>query len=288
MTDHLTALRSLRYATQPTGPDLGYAVPGRAAGYGDESLVHPRETLWFLVGLVFSLLCYALMVLSLVYVPLLIVAGVVIFVMHGLMVGNIRGNAVKATEHQFSEVHHAAARLAQEMSLPEMPEIYIIQGNGLLNAFATRFAGRNFVILMADMVELAYEQGAPALEFVICHELAHLKRGHSGWRRLLLMPAMLTPFLGKAYSRACEYTCDRFGARYCPEGASTGLLVLAAGKKLYRTVDVDRMLADAEREQGFWTWLSEVFSTHPHLTHRLRAVKRVADTRSLGALRAAH
>ena len=108
----------------------------------------------------------------------------------------------------------------------------MIQAGGLLNAFATRFFGRDFVVIYSDVLELAYSEGDAELAFVICHELAHIKRKHLT-RRLLLYPSMLIPFLGAAYSRACEYTCDRFGAHYQPDGALGGLLVLAAGKMLY-------------------------------------------------------
>lgn len=78
--------------------------------------------------------------------------------------------------------------------------------------------------------------------------------------------------MGLAYSRYCEYTCDRIGAYYQPEGATSGLLVLAAGKKLYRDVNLQEFISQAENERGFWVWLSEIISTHPNLPKRIRAL----------------
>lgn len=74
------------------------------------------------------------------------------------------------------------------------------------------------------------------------------------------------------YSRACEYTCDRFGAHYRADGAVKGLLVLAAGKKLYRQVDAHDYSSHAEAERGFWVGFAEILSTHPNLPKRVQAV----------------
>jgi Zn-dependent protease with chaperone function len=58
------------------------------------------------------------------------------------------------------------------------------------------------------------------------------------------------------------------------------LLVLAAGKKLYRSVNVDAYLRQASRADGFWVWFSEVLSSHPNLTKRVIALKQGAAQRT--------
>jgi Zn-dependent protease with chaperone function len=99
---------------------------------------------------------------------------------------------------------------------------------------------------------MAEKRGEDAVSFVVAHELAHLKRGHLKWRWLLL-PARIIPFLFGAYSRACEYTCDQFGAAVVPSGAVNGLLALAAGGELYEQVEPRLFAGQAETEDGFWT-----------------------------------
>lgn len=190
---------------------------------------------------------------------------------HGLLMGSIRGNGVRVSEKQFPEVDRLAQQLAAQMGIDPVPPVYVLQAGGLLNAFATRFLGRSFVIGYSDVLELAYERGEPELAFVMAHELAHIKRGHLAWR-WVLYPSMIVPFLGAAYSRACEYTCDRFGAYFRPDGAVGGLLVLAAGKRLYRNVDAQAFGDQAETERGFFVWLAEVLSSHPNLSKRVRAL----------------
>jgi len=236
-----------------------------------ESLVHPKERIYFTIALVISCLLYLALIFSLVGLVYIAVGALIALVVHGLFIGQLLGNGVRVSERQFPEVHRLVERLSREMELPTAPDVYVLQAGGLLNAFATRFLGRNFVVVYSDVLELAYENGEPALGFVVAHELAHVKRKHLS-KRWLLYPAMFVPFLGTAYSRACEYTCDRFAAHYRSDGAYHGLAVLASGKKLYPSVNVAALQAQALQDRGFWIWFAEIFSTHPHLPRRVAAL----------------
>lgn len=237
-------------------------------------LVHPKETLYFGLSLAFSMLIYLSLLLSGVGVAVLALGAVAGLVSHGVFIGRIRGSGIRVSERQFPELHRLAGDLARRMGLPAPPAVYVIEGAGLLNAFATRFLRRDFVVVFSDVLALAYEQGEAEVAFVLAHELAHLKRGHLSWRWLVAPAFFFFPLLGNAYSRACEYTCDRLAAWHCPEGARGGLLLLAAGSRLFRRVDQEEFTAQG-RDGGFWVWLAEVFSSHPHLPKRLAAVAEV-------------
>jgi Zn-dependent protease with chaperone function len=236
------------------------------------SLIYPKERLYFYLALIVSIIIYAALALSVIGLLYIAIAVVFAFFAQGIFIGNIKGNGIKVSEKQFPEVYSIAKQLAAKMDLTPIPDIYVVQQGGLLNAFATKFLGRNFVIIYSDVLEIAYEKREAELAFIICHELAHIKRKHLS-RLWFLYPAILIPFLGSAYSRACEYTCDRFGANYSPEGAVSGLLVLAAGKKLHSMVNVEEFGKQIENEGGFWVWLSEHLSTHPNLSKRIRALQ---------------
>ena len=199
-----------------------------------QSLVHPKENFYFALCALVSLLVYAGLVAA-AYAAIEVFTGFAFYIVmgltfaflaQGLFIGHIRGNAIRISPQQFPDVHKAVQEMAQRMGLSPAPAVYVLQAGGLLNAFATRFLGRNFVVIYSDVLELALEKGESELNFVICHELAHIKRKHLIWR-LILWPGMFFPFLNMAYSRACEYTCDRFGAHYVPEGAVSGVVVLA-------------------------------------------------------------
>ena len=252
------------------------------------SLVTPKERLYYALLVFFSLAIYcgigAAIYLSpevastilpmLVYIPAFAVA---MFFARGMMMGHLRGNAIHVTQRQFPKLHEAAKKHAATIGLKKLPEIFVMQSGGMLNAFATRFLGRDFVVIYSDVLALAEERGEAAVGFIVAHELAHLKRGHLK-HRWLTNPGRLIPYLSAAYSRACEYTCDRFGAHCQPDGAVDGLLVLAAGRELYRSVDAREYVKQVDTQSGFFVNRAELMASHPFLPKRVAAVIKQGAT----------
>jgi Zn-dependent protease with chaperone function len=253
--------------------------PHGSGGTPPRDLVYPKERVLYAVMVVVSLLIYAGLILGGMANPQ--VAGTIVFYTvllsllalyaHGLALGRIRGNAVRVSERQFPLLHRLATAHARRLGLKKAPSIYVMESGGLLNAFATRFLGRDFVVIYSDVLELALARGEAAVGFIVGHELGHIWRGHLK-HRWLTTPARFVPYLGAAYSRACEYTCDRAGAHCQPEGAISGLLVLAAGKQLHAHVDVREYAGQAVSEQNFWVRRAELMSTHPNLPKRIAAL----------------
>jgi Zn-dependent protease with chaperone function len=69
-----------------------------------------------------------------------------------------------------------------------------------------------------------------------------------------------------------------------PDGAVAGLLVLAAGKRIYHNVDPQEFIEQAEKERGFWVWLAEVLSTHPNLPKRVKAISYIISKNDLSPM----
>jgi Zn-dependent protease with chaperone function len=254
-------------------------TPQGSLGTSPGQLINPRERWLYGLMLVVSLVVYASLVLAGLDDPK--VASMIIFYglvfamaglfVHGLALGRVRGNSVRVSERQFPQLHRLAAAHARKLGMEKVPAIYLMQSGGLLNAFATRFLGRDFVIIYSDVLELALAQGEAAVGFIVGHELGHIWRGHLKYR-WLTAPGRIFPYLGLAYSRACEYTCDRVGAFCQPDGAISGLLALAAGKQLHAHVDVREFAAQAETDKGFWVRRAEIISSHPNLPKRVAAL----------------
>lgn len=210
------------------------------------------------------------------YASIIIVA--VIFGSISLL-GGLRGNAVRISEKQFPDVFKVLAEQSQALGLKTVPVMYVVQAGGALNAFAIRLFKINHVVLFADVFELAYKDGMDAVSFIIGHELGHLKRNHVGFlKNILILPARLVPFLGSAYSRACESNSDNIGYALAPRGAKNGLLILSVGKRLYKQVDTKEFLANFEQEKGWATWWAEITSTHPFLVKRIKALQSEEST----------
>lgn len=253
-----------------------------------QPLIHPKEKLYFGICVVVSLVVYVVLagiILSggqaagtiIFYLFFIILAY---FVVHGLHLGHVRGNGVRVSNRQFPELSAMADQHCRRLGMDETPAIFVVQSGGMLNAFATRFLGRNFVVLYSDVLALATQKGEKAVSFVVGHELGHVRRKHIT-RRALLYPAMIFPFLGLAYSRACEYTCDRFGNALEPDGGVDGLLVLAAGRHLYTQVNSIEYGGQRETERGFFVRFAEILSTHPNLSKRVATLDAVRRRESV-------
>lgn len=236
-----------------------------------EDLVHPKEKIYRRLSGAVGCWVYFLSVIywgvGLVVAPL---ALLFFFIKEGIYLGQLRGSGIRVSNRQFPEVQAHLEKYCTVLKM-EVPEVLVVNHDGLLNAFAHRLHRKNMIVICSDVLELAYEQGEKELAFVVVHELAHLKLGHLKWHWLYL-PGNLVPFLGSAYSRACEYSCDRIARHLVPDGALFGLVSLAAGTKLYRQVNLSALYEQAEQDWDFWTWFAEIQSTHPNLVNRIRAI----------------
>ncbi len=246
-----------------------------------------KERLYFGIMSTISLLLYCILATVLFKNPSILTTYLVAFIYIGMfilfmklmsiiLVGYIKGNAIKVSKDQFPETFDILYSQSKKLGLDEVPDMYILQGNGALNAFATRLSNTNFVVLFSDIFEIAHEEGEDAVSFIIGHELGHIKRKHIHWTRsVMTLPARFIPFLNSAYSRAREYTCDNIGYNLSPKGAISGLLILAAGKKLYKKINVSNFIDKSQEKPSISRWLAEVCSTHPHLFKRVAVINKL-------------
>ncbi|MDE0581444.1 M48 family metallopeptidase [Planococcus sp. A6] len=232
-----------------------------------------RESIYFILSVIFSVLIYVLLAISIVGIGIALAIFAFLLFTNAVMLGSIRGNGVRIHERQFPDVYERVQTLAAQMELKKVPDVFVIQSEGALNAFATRFFGRDMVVLYSEVFELAREQGQDELDFIIAHELAHVKRRHV-WKNLLIMPAGFIPFLSSAYSRSCEYTCDRHAAYEIQDAAAAkrALTLLGIGKKAYAEVNEDAYREQIHTESNAFVWLAEVLSTHPRLPKRIQSI----------------
>jgi Zn-dependent protease with chaperone function/type II secretory pathway pseudopilin PulG len=192
------------------------------------------------------------------------------------LVSYIKGTGVRITEEQFPDLKQQIAACCRKLDVEQEPQAYLLQMGGTLNAFATRFFGRDFLVLYSEVVD-GLAHNPDALNFYIGHELGHIRRKHLTWSTVL-MPASILPLVGAAYSRAREYTCDRHGLAACdnPVNAEHGLAVLAAGGKRARVMNVDAYVGQSRQTEGFWMSFHELVGDYPWLVKRMAAVRALA------------
>ncbi len=243
-----------------------------------KSLISSKETPYFIFSVIISAFIYLIATLSLIGIVIALVVLAFILFSNAIMLGSLRGNGVRVSEKQFPDIYERVVYLSEKMKLKSVPDIFVIHSEGAFNAFATRFFGRNMVVIYSEVFELAREQGVKELDFIIAHELAHIKRRHI-WKSMLVLPATLVPFLSQAYSRACEYTCDRKAAYYIQDGpaAKRALTILSIGKVLYKEINDYAYLEQIHSESNAAVWFAELLSTHPLLPKRVQAVGQFMD-----------
>ena len=241
-------------------------------------LVYKNERSLFVVMLVLSLIVWAGLVAGMGGA---VVGYAVMFFLfycfaQSALISYIKGNAVRITADQFpdldAQINACCAKLGQE----RVPDAYLLQMGGSLNAFATRFLGRDFLVLYSDVVDGLHDN-PDALNFYIGHEIGHIKRKHLSWGTVLL-PASVLPLIGAAYSRAREYTCDRHGLAACeqPVNAEFGMAALAAGGRRWRTMNNSAFIAQSRDTEGFWMSFHELVGDYPWLVKRMAAIRALA------------
>jgi Zn-dependent protease with chaperone function len=237
-----------------------------------------------------SVAIYLLLVISVVGVIYAAAIAAFVFVAHAAFAAHVRGSAVRLGPQQFPELHRRVEDIARRMGMEQVPDSYLMQAGGALNAFAMRFLGSNMIVLYSDLLEACGANEA-ARDMIIAHELGHIKAGHVQVR-WLIAPAMLVPFLGTALSRAREYTCDRYGLACAGDkgGALLGLTVLAAGGTHAPSVNQQALARQREDLNTGWLTIGEWLGTHPPVAKRLAALEPalLAGTRTsfAGRLRA--
>ena len=201
---------------------------------------------------------------------LLLVPGLVVY--RQLTRAGTRGSAVRLSPRQFPDIYAVKDDFARRLNLRRDPEIYLMSGNGALNAFAASTFGYDFVVIHSELFSNTYERNKDALAFIVGHELGHLRLGHTRlWYQLSTAYVDRVPLLGGFLSRAREFSCDRHGAYLAPQGEE-GLVLLAAGRYVYKQVDVEQLLEQAQRFRGFWPVVAQLPQSHPFTVRRLKVL----------------
>lgn len=189
------------------------------------------------------------------------------------------GNMILISEEQFPHIHRMVVEGAQKLGM-STPEAFIFNSDGAFNAFAKRVFGRKYLLLTSSIVDATTDE---QIRFIVGHELGHHAAGHLNFGLFLLrLPARLIPFLHKAYSRQCEYTCDKLGLYVSRDvtDSCTALTMLGCGcQKLNTRLNLSAFEKQESQVPEVSGYLAEILRTHPRLTRRVLALKttRILD-----------
>jgi Zn-dependent protease with chaperone function/type II secretory pathway pseudopilin PulG len=207
--------------------------------------------------------------------------SIVYLFMQSAAVAHLRGNATEVTAGQLPSLFEQLVACCDALGIKKRPTMYVRNGNGVLNAFATRFLGHKYVILLSNIVD-AMDGSPNGVRFYIGHELGHVLRHDNILVAFLRWPALRLPLLGAAFSRARETTCDRHGlaCSKSPEMAARSLAALSAGAKNWSSVSLDGYQQQMDAAKGFWVSFHELLSSYPWTGKRIVRVLGKAPSMS--------
>lgn len=199
------------------------------------------------------------------------------FFMHLYALAFVRMTGVRVGPGQFDSVWESANRLAVRLGMKKVPDVFILNGEGMLNAFATKLISRKIIVLFSDLAEaLSEPEHHLQLDAVLAHELGHHALGHTKLYLWLLYPGEFIPFISLSWSREREYSADRVMQALIEnqEAYERGLIKLAAGKVFGNQANIDLYIDQIKQERGFMVKWAEYFSSHPFLSKRIRELRR--------------
>lgn len=252
-----------------------------------EIRLNKKENLYFIIKAIITPVIIGIVVfyfssLFQIYNPAL-VSSIIVFVFYAVfiwgflffqkiyLVAYLKGNGVEISERQFPEMYEQYKNMVADLQVKQIPKLFIIQQGGILNAFAVRFSGKNYIAIYSEIFSLI-SSDIDAVRFVIGHELGHVKRNHMS-KRFWTFPSSIIPFLTASYSRSCEYTCDNIGNNFANNNPMNGLLVLAAGNDLYTKINMENYIEDAKINNTFAVKFMGLFMSHPYLPKRFSNLK---------------
>ena len=247
------------------------------------SLRHPKEKAYLTASAVVGGLVWLILLIITFGLILfwLILAVISLWIAGQFFKAELFGNSVKVSENQYPEIYNIVQECSKSLNLSEIPDAFIINSSGTTNAIAIRLLSKKYVLLYSELIDLMIlnkqDMGMDELKMIIGHELAHHAAGHtSSLKNFLLMPAMFIPFLGNAYSRACELTADRIGAAFTQdmEASKRALVALACGSDaLAGETNIESFLQQEKDVPSIAGFISELYSSHPRMTIRIKELK---------------
>lgn len=192
-----------------------------------------------------------------------------------LQFASVKASSLKITQRNFPEIYSLVHSYAYRLGMKKVPEIYIVQQSGILNAFATYIFGRQYILIHTEVFEVAYREHKDmnALAFILAHEVSHIYYRHATFSyHLPILFSEGLPLVGAILSRTREYSCDRLAQRLTNYDGVQAIIMLMVDRHLYPMVDVQDYVDTTINERGFFLWLVNLLSSHPIMPKRIRAL----------------
>jgi Zn-dependent protease with chaperone function len=263
--------------------------------YSTTAYRYPTEN-WILLGTI----SLALLVIALTAAATFCLSFVVVFFLVGMAYYYTRQHhqeLLRGARLVTPSTEPALSPVIQEAALRLQPEPvqFFVAKNRALNAYTFGLSTPKVVVLHSGLFPALDRD---EIQFIIGHEMGHVRLGHTVVNSLVgglagippsYSAAVLMQLALLAWSRACEYSADRAGLLACgsPEKAISTLLKLEAAKTGVSPGGLQQMLGEIERRDDHWLdSLNEMASTHPMGVRRIRQLREYAQSSEYRRLQA--
>ncbi len=246
--------------------------------YPNESLILTGTL--FLVGAVILLTSTATFCLS----------GIFVLLFFGLAYLSVRSHHAALMRSGYRVTRQNVPKLAEIIDEAatrlqvEPVEVYVI-GSKALNAYTFGISSPKVIVITDSLLKVL---DPDELQFVIGHEMGHVKLGHT-WLNSIIggLAGIPSPYLAfavlhlafRSWNRACEFSADRAGmlANGHPRKAITSLLKIGTGGRARTEAELAQAYAALDAEDDTLGGnLGELFGTHPLIIKRVEQITAYA------------
>jgi Zn-dependent protease with chaperone function len=269
------------------------------------NLKHPKERKWFIISMVglTALLLFAFIVIYMGFksedrydsdfniiefvgsmvIMIGVIVGITWFAFKMLEVHLLAGT-VRISEHSFPKVVELCKLGASRIGV-KPPNLYLMHSEDI-NASTVGMFGTKRIIFTSKAIE---DLNDDELLFVLGHELAHIKFGHTFWNAIagagmshgIPVFSNIAHAILKKWLYYCEHTCDRTGLYVSRsiDASCSAITKLFVGSSLSHKIDRRDLIKQADQLEklGFFTSVLLNQLTHPPLPFRIRDLIAVQE-----------
>jgi len=205
------------------------------------------------------------------------------FKLTAFLVRSGMGDMFLLTPNNAPKTYEFVSEIAEKIGLEETPWIYLVSDAQLFNAFASGFSHSTAIIGLGERL-IQETTDSQALEFLIAHELAHIKSRHMAKKMAIALPLGLAAIAYDIYVNRQTYLAEDGTTLWFPRARTLEELSISLGLKITTGLlfawqsrtherEADILAAHAVGTQGG----IELFNLFKHKEAQARALQLQAE-----------